>query len=450
MENQKLERMGTEPVFGLIMKMSLPAMFSMIVQALYNIIDSMFVSYVGQYALTAVSLAYPMQFLMIGCAVGTAIGINSLMSRRLGEGKIEEANKAATYSIVLGVITWIIFAVIGFFFSSSIIGAYTDDPATLEAGTQYLSCVFIFSMGVFIEVNIEKTLQATGNMLFPMLFQLAGAVFNIILDPIFIFGWGFIPAYQTLGAAIATVVGQIISMIFAVCVLLFKKHSIKVSFKYLKSFDFSIIKDIYLVGIPSIIMQSIGSVMLLGLNGILAGISAVYVNVLGVYYKLQSFVFMPVFGLTQGVMPIMGYNYGAKNKSRLMQALKYGIIIGGVIMAVGVIVFWIIPELLLSIFNADADMLNIGTPAMRIISICFIPAAAGILFATLFQAVGRGFRSLLMSLLRQLGVILPVAYLLAQIDSSLVWYSFPVAEIVSLCIALLLFLNLYRKELKHL
>lgn len=450
MENQKFERMGTEPVFGLIMKMSLPAMFSMIVQALYNIIDSMFVSYVGQYALTAVSLAYPMQFLMIGCAVGTAIGINSLISRRLGEGKIEEANKAATYSIVLGVITWIIFAVIGFFFSSSIIGAYTDDPATLEAGTQYLSCVFIFSMGVFIEVNIEKTLQATGNMLFPMLFQLAGAVFNIILDPIFIFGWGFIPAYQTLGAAIATVVGQIISMIFAVCVLLFKKHSIKVSFKYLKSFDFSIIKDIYLVGIPSIIMQSIGSVMLLGLNGILAGISAVYVNVLGVYYKLQSFVFMPVFGLTQGVMPIMGYNYGAKNKSRLMQALKYGIIIGGVIMAVGVIVFWIIPELLLSIFNADADMLNIGTPAMRIISICFIPAAAGILFATLFQAVGRGFRSLLMSLLRQLGVILPVAYLLAQIDSSLVWYSFPVAEIVSLCIALLLFLNLYRKELKHL
>lgn len=450
MENKRLERMGSEPVFGLIMKMSLPAMFSMVVQALYNIIDSMFVSYIGSYALTAVSLAYPMQFLMIGCSVGTAIGINSLISRRLGEGRNEEASKAATYSIVLGIATWIIFALVGLFFSSSIIGAYTDDPATLEAGTQYLSCVFIFSIGVFIEVNIEKTLQATGNMLFPMLFQLTGAVINIILDPIFIFGWGFIPAYQTLGAAIATVIGQIASMIFAVCILLFKKHSVKVSFKYLKKFDFSIIKDIYLVGIPSIIMQSIGSVMLLGFNGILAGISAVYVNVLGVYYKLQSFVFMPVFGLTHGVMPIMGYNYGAKNKSRLIQALKYGVMIGVVIMAIGVILFRTIPDLLLGIFNADNDMLNIGVPAMRIISLCFIPAAAGILFSTLFQAVGRGFRSLLMSLLRQLGVILPAAYILASIRSSLVWYSFPIAEGVSLCVALLLFLNLYKKDLRYL
>lgn len=449
MEN-KLERMGTEPVFKLIMKMSLPAMFSMIIQALYNIVDSMFVSYIGQYALTAVSLAYPMQFLMIGFAVGTAIGINSLIARRLGEGKKEEANKAATYAVALGIVTWVVFALVGIFFSSSIIGAYTSNPLVYEAGTQYLSCVFIFSIGVFIEINIEKTLQATGNMIFPMLFQLVGAVINIVLDPIFIFGLCGVPAYGTLGAAIATVIGQIISMIFAVLVLLLKKHSIKIDFKYFKHFDFSIIKDIYVVGIPSIIMQSIGSVMLLGMNGILAGISETYVSVLGVYYKLQSFIFMPVFGLTHGVMPIMGYNYGARNKSRLMSALKYGIIIALCIMSVGVIFFWSIPDLLLGIFNADAEMLSVGIPAMKIISLCFLPAAAGILFATIFQAVGRGMRSLLMSLLRQLGVILPAAYLLSLIGAPLVWYAFPIAEGVSLIVALLLFLNLYKKELCHL
>lgn len=450
MENDNLKRMGSEPVFRLIMKMSLPAMFSMVVQALYNIVDSMFVSYVGKYALTAVSLAFPMQFLMIGFAVGTAIGINSLISRRLGEKKKEEADKAATYALMIGVVTWLVFALIGLFFSSAIIGAYTDNPLVYEAGTQYLSCVFIFSIGVFVEINIEKTLQATGNMIFPMLFQLVGAVLNIVLDPIFIFGFGFIPAYGTLGAGIATVAGQIISMIFALCVLFFRKHSIKIDFKYFRHFDFSIIKDIYAVGFPSIIMQSIGSIMLLGLNAILAGISETYVAVLGVYYKLQSFVFMPVFGLTHGVMPIMGYNYGAKNRSRLLQSLKYGTLIALVVMGIGVILFQAIPGLLLGIFNADSEMLEVGIPAMRIISICFLPAAAGILLATLFQAVGRGIRSLIMSLLRQIGVILPVAYLLVLISPPFVWYSFPIAEGVSLIVALLLFLNLYKKELKHL
>ncbi len=449
MENEKLERMGSEPVFKLIMKMSLPAMFSMIVQALYNIVDSMFVSQIDKDALNAVSLAYPMQFLMIGFAVGTSIGINSLIARRLGEGKYQEANKAATYSLLLGVLTWIIFALVGIFFSSAIIGAYTDKPAVYEAGTQYLSCVFIFSIGVFVEINIEKILQATGNMIFPMLFQLTGAIINIILDPIFIFGWGFIPAYKTLGAGIATVIGQIISMIFALCVLLFKKHSVKIDFRLFKNFDFSVIKDIYVVGIPSIIMQSIGSVMLLGLNAILAATQD-YVNVLGVYYKLQSFVFMPVFGLTHGVMPIMGYNYGAGKQKRLMKALKYGIIIAASIMALGVIVFWSIPEILLGIFNADLTMLEIGIPAMRIISICFIPAAAGIIFSTLFQAVGRGVRSLIMSLLRQLVVLLPTAYFLNILDKSFVWYAFPIAEGVSLCVALILFVTLYNKDLKHL
>ncbi len=449
-KDKRLERMGSAPVFGLIMKMSLPTMFSMIVQALYNIVDSMFVSHYDKTALTAVSLAFPMQLLMIGFAVGTAIGVNSLIARRLGEGKPEEANKAATYSLILAVLTWLIFMTVGILFSSSIIGAYTDNPKVLSSGTQYLSCVYIFSIGVFVEVGIEKTLQATGNMIFPMLFQLCGAVFNTILDPMFIFGFGFIPSLGALGAGIATVIGQIASMIFALIVLFKRKNAVKINFNYLKKIDFTIIKNIYAVGFPAIIMQSIGSVMLLGLNAILAGISETYVDVLGVYFKLQSFVFMPIFGLTHGVMPIMGYNYGAGNKKRLTDALKYGILIAVAIMAAGMLLFQLIPDKLLNIFNAYPEMLETGIPALKTISLCFVPAAVGIIISTLFQAVGSGMRSMFISLLRQLGIILPAAYILAQISSPLVWWSFPIAEGVALITALILFITLYRKQINAL
>jgi len=449
-KDKRLERMGSAPVFGLIMKMSLPTMFSMIVQALYNIVDSMFVSHYDKTALTAVSLAFPMQLLMIGFAVGTAIGVNSLIARRLGEGKPEEANKAATYSLILAVLTWLIFMTVGILFSSSIIGAYTDNPKVLSSGTQYLSCVYIFSIGVFVEVGIEKTLQATGNMIFPMLFQLCGAVVNTILDPMFIFGFGFIPSLGALGAGIATVIGQIASMIFALIVLFKRKNAVKINFNYLKKIDFTIIKNIYAVGFPAIIMQSIGSVMLLGLNAILAGISETYVDVLGVYFKLQSFVFMPIFGLTHGVMPIMGYNYGAGNKKRLTDALKYGILIAVAIMAAGMLLFQLIPDKLLNIFNAYPEMLETGIPALKTISLCFVPAAVGIIISTLFQAVGSGMRSMFISLLRQLGIILPAAYILSQISSHLVWWSFPIAEGVALITALILFITLYRKQIKSL
>ncbi len=446
----RLERMGSAPIFPLILKMSLPTMFSMIVQALYNIVDSMFVSYYDKTALTAVSLAFPMQLLMIGFAVGTAIGVNSLIARRLGEGKTEEANKAATYSLLLSVITWVLFAVIGILFSSTIIGAYTDNEKVLTSGSQYLSVIYIFSIGVFVEVGIEKTLQATGSMIFPMLFQLCGAVVNTILDPMFIFGFGFIPACGALGAGIATVIGQIISMFFALIVLFKRNKTIKIRTKYLKHFDFRIVKNIYAVGIPAIIMQSISSVMLLSLNGILAAIGETYVDVLGVYFKLQSFVFMPIFGLTHGVMPIMGYNYGARNKKRLLDALKYGIAIALVIMGLGTAMFQIFPEALLNIFNAYPEMITVGVPALKAISLCFVFAAIGIMISTLFQAMGKGMRSMFISLLRQLGVIIPAAYLLSRIDPMMVWYAFPIAEGVALITAAVLFITLYRKHIRYL
>ena len=303
-------------------------------------------------------------------------------------------------------------------------------------GTQYIGICCICSFGVFVEVNLEKTLQATGNMIYPMLFQLVGAVTNIILDPIFIFGWLGLPAMGVSGAAIATVLGQIVSMLFAIYIVKAKDHDITIRFKGFK-FDWGIVKSIYAVGFPSIIMQSIGSVMNVAMNAILISFTETAVAVFGVYYKLQSFIFMPVFGLTHGVM--------------LMSALKIGGIIALIIMAVGTVIFWAVPDLLLSIFNASDHMLKIGVPALRLISTCFIPAALGIIFSTLFQAVGKGTYSLIISVLRQLVILVPCAYLLAQtLQVENVWFAFPIAETFSLLASVLLFVRLYRKTIKPL
>lgn len=440
-------KMGTAPLFRLIISMALPAMFSMLVQAMYNIVDSIFVSMKGEEALGAVNLAFPMQFLMTSVAVGTGIGINSLISRRLGEGRKHEADKTATYSLLLGICSWLIFLILGIFAVEPLISLFTDDPLTYQYSIEYLSTVFIFSIGIFVEVNIEKTLQGTGNTIFPMAFQLVGAVTNIILDPIFIFTFNM----GVRGAAIATVAGQILSMVFALLVLFIRKNGVKVDFRFFKNIDGKVIVDIYRVGLPSIVMQSIGSFMIFGLNLILTTFSLTAVNVLGVYYKLQSFIFMPVFGLTHGVMPIMGYNYGAKNKDRLLKALKYSLFIALGIMAFGLVIFQLFPHQLLSMFSATDDMYIIGEPALRLISLCFLPAAVGIMFSTVFQAVGRGVRSLIISLLRQLLLILPIAYFLSLSGQvTYVWLAFPLAEILSILVSVIFFVNLYKKELKNL
>lgn len=443
------DKMGTAPMFKLIMSMALPAMFSMVIQALYNIVDSIFVSQINEHALTAVSLAFPIQMLIISVAVGTGVGINSLVSRKLGEGDIKQANSVATHGFFLGILSWLVFAVAGLLITKPFFAFYTDNPEIYNMGVSYLSCVMIFSFGCFVEINLEKTLQATGNMIQPMIFMLIGAVTNIILDPFFIFGIGFFPKLGVLGAAIATVIGQILSMIYAIFIVFCKKHAIKIRFKGFKP-SLSMVKRIYAVGVPSIVMQSIGSVLLLFMNQILVGFSTAAVSVLGVYYKLQSFVFMPVFGLNQGTMPIMGYNYGARNKKRLVLALKYACIIALVIMTFGTAVFWLFPELLLSMFSPTQEMLEIGVPALRTISLCFIPATIGVVFTTLFQAVGKGVRSLLLSVLRQLVVILPVAYAFSFVGLWAVWYAFPIAECVALLTALLMYRNLLHGDLKKL
>ena len=443
--------MGTAPILPLIFSMSLPAMFSMLVQALYNIVDSYFVAQVSEKALAAVSLAFPLQNLLIAFAVGTAVGVTSLISRRLGQGLQEEANAAATHGILLAVATWVLFALYGAFFSTPFFHLFETDPEIIQMGDTYISICCVFSFGVFVEICLERTLQATGNMIWPMIFQLIGAVTNIIMDPILIFGWFGLPAMGVAGAAIATVMGQILAMVVAALVVTFGKHDVHVSFRRFR-LSWRTIKDIYVVGIPSIVMQSIGTVMTMALNGILSGFSTAAYTVFGIYFKLQSFVFMPVFGLNQGLLPILGYNYGARNRKRMMTAFRDGCAIALVIMAAGMAVFLAAPQWLLSIFNASAELLEIGIPALRIICTCFLFAALGIVCSTLFQAVGKGVYSLIVSLMRQLAVLVPAAWILAQVTQQVVfvWWAFPIAECVSLVVSLLFFLRLYNKEIKHL
>lgn len=446
---QRQNRMGVQKMLPLVLSMSLPTIFSMLVQAMYNIVDSFFVSRINESALTAVSLAFPIQNLLIAVGIGTGIGLNSLISRRLGEKRYTEADQAAAHGVLLSLLNYFIFLCIGLFFTHAFVGAFTKDPQIVSWSVQYLQIVCIFSFGFCFEINLEKVIGATGNMVYPMLFQISGAVLNIVLDPVFIFALHM----KVAGAAVATVIGQCVSMLLAIYIMESRK-TIEVHIS-LRNFHFSwsIIKDIYQVGLPSIVMNAIGSVMIGALNAILITfqqIGKTAVAFLGVYFKLQSFVFMPIFGLNQGIIPIMGYNYGARKKDRLNSALRIGIIIAVSIMFVGMILFMTIPSQLLGIFNASANMLALGIPALRTISLCFIPAAFGILITAEFTAVGKGLYSLIVTLMRQLCVLLPAATILAKVTGqvSAVWFAFPIAEVVSLLTSVLLHCHLKKTLLK--
>lgn len=445
-----VNKMGVMPMGRLLFTMSLPAMFSMLIQALYNIVDSIFVAQVGEQALTAVSLVFPIQILMIAVGVGTGVGLNSVISRRLGEKNQKEADCAASHGIFLAFISWIVFALFGLFASHPYMAAFSKDPTVVAQGWSYCAIVTIFSLFIFVELNGEKTLQATGNMVVPMICSLVGAVTNIILDPIFIFGLFGVPRLEVAGAAIATVIGQLFAMILMLFFLFTKEHEVTIHLKGFRP-NARTVRNIYAVGAPSILMQSIGSVMLFVLNWILMSFSDTAVAVLGVYYRLQSFVFMPVFGLMQGAMPIFGYNFGARNKKRLMHGFRLTLFSAIAIMVVGTLIFQFLPVPLLRMFNASSQLLSIGVPALHLISLCFVPAAVGIAASTLFQAVGHGFFSLIVSLLRQLFLIVPIAWLLSRVlGINGVWLSFPLAEVFSLVVSVLFLLHVYRKQIKTL
>lgn len=450
MEQQKENKMGVMPIPKLLVSVSLPIVISMLVQALYNIVDSIFVAKIGDSAFSALSLAFPIQMLMISVGVGTGVGINALLSRSLGEKKQEQANATAINGIFLCFISFIVFAIFGLFFSELFFSSQTDDLDIIRHGTSYLRICTVVSFGVFIQIAMERLLQATGNTIYSMITQGVGAVINIILDPILIFGLLGMPKMGTTGAALATVIGQIIAMILGLYFNIKKNPEIHVSFKGFRP-NGKIIKQIYAVGIPAIVMQSIGSVMTLGMNKILLMFSATAVNVLGAYFKLQSFIFMPVFGFNNGMVPILAFNYGANNKKRVTETIRMSVVVAIVIMLLGLIIFQVFPAQLLNFFDATEEMLKLGVPALRIISYGFVFAGVSIIFLSVFQAFGSGILSLIVSVARQLIVILPVAYVLATMYGvEMVWWAFPVAELLSLILSIIFFQHLYHKKIKDL
>ena len=424
-------KMGTMPVNKLLISMSLPMIISMLVQAMYNIVDSVFVAQISENALTAVSLAFPLQNLMIAFAGGTAVGVNALLSRSLGEKNQDHVNQTAVNSVFIFLVTAVIFMIAGLTLSNLFFNVQTTNTEIVNAGTQYSMIVVGCSIGLFCQFLFERLLQATGRTLFTMVTQGLGAIINIILDPIFIFGLCGFPKMGVAGAALATITGQIIACLLALFFNLKLNHDIHFKFKRFRP-NAHIVKQIYSVGIPSIIMQSIGSVMTFGMNTILITFSTTATAVFGVYFKLQSFVFMPVFGLNNGMIPIIAYNLGAKQKKRMFDTIKLAMIYATGMMIIGVIFFETIPQTLLGFFNASEAMIKIGTPALRIIAIHFIFAGFSIVCSATFQAVGKGTYSLLTSLIRQLLVLLPCAYVLSLTGNlDLIWLCFPIAEIFS-------------------
>ncbi|NLW78290.1 MAG: MATE family efflux transporter [Ruminococcaceae bacterium] len=446
-------KMGNMPVGRLLVSMSVPIIISMLVQALYNIVDSIFVAQLGEEALAAVGFAFPLQNLMIAVAVGTGVGMNSVLGRRLGEKNVTAANRVAVNGLFLAVASWAVFALLGFFGSAWYVSAFADNSITggvAQMAESYLSIVCIGSLGLFLAVTTERLLQATGRTVFSMVSQMVGAVLNIILDPIMIFGWFGFPAMGVAGAALATVIGQFGSMILAIAYNKLKNHELNLSLKGFRP-NWTAIKHIYRVGVPSIIMQSLGSVMLFCMNLIMVPFGTTAVSVLSVYFRLQSFIFMPVFGLNSGMIPIIAFNYGAQNRLRIEKTIQRCVVVAVAIMLFGTALFWIFPGFLLGLFDAGPAMLELGTHALRRTSIAFPFVGVSIVFSGVFQALGRGAYSLIVSLIRQLGIMIPAAWLLAQLGGAeLIWFSGPIAEISCMFIAIAFFRMAYKKIIKPL
>ena len=444
---ERENKMGTMPVGKLIINMSLPMVISMLVQALYNVVDSVFVSRISEQALTAVSLAFPAQNLMIGVATGTGVGVNALLSRALGEKNRGRVSKVAENGVFLALVGYALFLVFGLFGSRVFMASQTQVSEIIEMGTGYLTVCCGLSFGIFGEIMFERLMQSTGRTFYTMITQGVGAIFNIIFDPIFIFTLDM----GVTGAALATVLGQIVAFVLAI--VLNHKHNpdVRLSLKGFRP-DLRMIGEIYAIGVPSIIMVCIGSVMTFLMNKILILYTAgkeTAATVFGVYFKLNSFIFMPIFGLNNGIIPIVAYNYGAKNRARMIQAVKIAAVIACSVMFVGMLLFLTIPGTLLSLFDASETMLAIGEPALRIISTSFTFAGVCIVLGSIFQALGHSVYSMIVSFIRQLVVLVPCAYLLARVgqrvgNDNLVWLSYPIAEVFSLAVTLILFTKLYR------
>jgi putative MATE family efflux protein len=449
MEVQAENKMGTMPVNKLLVNISLPMVISMLVQALYNIVDSIFVAQIDEYALTAVSLAFPVQNFMIAVAAGTGVGVNALLSKRLGEKRFQEVDLTANNAVFLALCNYLFFLLIGIFFSGIYFRMQTDIPEIIEYGKVYMFICTALSFGMFGQFCFERLLQATGRTVCTMITQTTGAVLNLIFDPILIFGLFGFPKLGIAGAAIATVFGQIMAMLFGFYYNKRKNTEISLSLRQIRP-EKKTLKQIYEVAVPAILMQSIGSVMTFFMNKILLGFTSTAAAVFGVYFKLQSFIFMPVFGMNNGLIPIVAYNFGAGYKERILKVTKSSSIAAVVIMLIGLLTAELIPDKLLLLFNASGQMLEIGIPALRILSLCYVFAGVSVVASGVFQGLGKGVYSLVLSVIRQIVILIPAAYLLSLTGKlTAVWFSFPIAEFVAL-VAAIFYLKYITKNLDQL
>ena len=450
--NPKENKMGTMPIGKLLFNMALPMIIAMTVQALYNVVDSIYVSRISESAVTALSLAFPVQNIQIGFATGIGVGVNALLSKSLGEGNQDTANRAAGNGVFLVGVVTALFILFGFVGTRPYFEMQSQVAETVNGGADYTAICCIFSLGIFVEVLGERLLQSSGRTFYTMITQGVGAVINIILDPVFIFGFAplGIPALGLAGAAIATVIGQWIAAILAVIFNLKCNPDVQFSLGFLKP-RLPVIRPILTVGIPSIIMVAIGSVMNFSMNQILQGFSETATGVFGIYFKLQSFFFMPLFGINNATISIVAYNYGARNPKRITGTLLRATVTAGCIMVAGLLAFQLLPDMLLGIFNPSEEFLRIGRSALRIISLCFPAAAIGISLSASFQALGNGIYATIISLCRQMLVLVPAAYLLSLAgEVTYVWWSFPIAEVASLAVTLFFFTRIYLRKIKPL
>ena len=452
MENNgqiKENKMGTMPVNKLLLNMAIPMILSMLVQALYNIVDSIYVSHLSENALTAVSLAFPIQSLIIAVGTGIATGLNAMLSKALGEKNQKDVNDSARSAMFLAVCAYVIMLIASFTIVKPYFNTQTTDAEIFSYGTVYLSLCLAFSFGIYGQLLFERMLVSTGKTMFSMTSQLVGAIINIILDPILIFGYFGLPKMGTAGAAIATVIGQVVA--FGVAVFFNIRFNKEIHFKLSIRPTGAAVGRILAVGIPSTLMQAVGSVMTTGMNMILMSFTPTATAVFGIYFKLQSFFFMPIFGLNSGIVPIIAYNYGARNKERLVKAMKLGFVYAVGFMWTGCLVFETIPQVLFKLFDASDNMLGIGVPALRIMALAFLAAGFCIMCGTIFQALGNGVYSMIVSFARQLIVLLPAAYLLSLTGSlNAVWWAFPIAEVASLACSLFFLFRIYNKIIKPL
>ena len=430
--------MRTKPVFSLLVSMSVPMMLSMLIQSLYNIVDSIYVSWLGTDALTAVSLAYPLQNAIVSTGVGIGVGISSAISIHLGAGSHEKADRAATLGIILSVFHCIIFILAGIFITKPFLSLFTDNPAILKDACSYTYIVLCLSFGSLMQITFEKIFQSIGKMKITMYLLIAGCVINIILDPILIFGLLGFPALGVTGAAIATVIGQICAFLLYIAVYLRKTYAVRIRAAYIRP-DWKIIRQIYSVGIPSTIMMLLPSVLISILNRILASFSDLYVAVLGVYYKLQTFIYMPANGIVQGMRPIIGYNYGAGEYKRVRSTIRYSLGCAAAIMLAGTLLSLLLPEQIFALFDADAELMEAGVTALRIISLGFLISSIGVIHSGTFEALGNGRSSLIISLLRQFAITIPLSFVLARFWGPIgIWVSFPAGEICAAVVAFFL------------